>query len=105
MRLIAFSTISDFISEMKQLGIVSKDKYGYWYLENYNIFDCFIDNWILGRNRTITDYYMGDLNPDEFKSYNDLYVFIRDKIEQLITRYVRKCVERIEENGDYALDF
>lgn len=105
MRLIAFSTISDFISEMKQLGIVSKDKYGYWYLENYNIFDCFIDNWVLGRNRTITDYYMGDLNPDEFKSYNELYVFVRDKIEHLITRYVRKCVERTEENGYYALDF
>lgn len=105
MRFLSVSTISNFIKELQTLDVITSDDYGYWYIEHYDIISFFVENWILDKNKAISDYYLGDNHPDEFNNYNEVYVYIRDSVEKQITRYVNKCVEKCEELGDYALEF
>lgn len=105
MEFLSASIINNFLKELKEVSVLTKDKNSYYYLKNYNIVDYFIDNWILDKNKVISDYYMGECTPDEFENYNELYSTIRGNLERQMIRYINKCVEKCEELGDYALDF
>lgn len=84
--------IEDYLEELLDKKVVSKDKWGCYWLEHYSIESYFVDSWILGQLRDIQDYYMGDLNSyelgDKQESIDSIQKWVIEEIKKRLEEYL-----------------
>lgn len=88
--------IEDYLEELLDKKIVSKDKWGCYWLEHYSIEDYFIDSWILGQIRDIEDYYMGELNSCELGDKQESIDYIQESIIETIKNNLKEYIDLLK---------
>ena len=99
MSILSVGVVTKFIGDLQDLEIIERDEYGYWFLEHYDVINYFIDNWVLDKNMSVYNYYLGENNPDEFENYDKLYTWVRDSILKRFKELVNHGLSWEKENN------
>lgn len=84
--------IEEFFEDMLIEKIITKDDLGEFWLEHYHIESYFIDNYILNKNLSISDYYLGEDNPvllgDKQDSIDSIQKWVVGEIKNRLEEYI-----------------
>lgn len=77
-------SVKNFVHDLINDELVTKDKYGYYWHKQYSFGSIFISNYILGENRSPTDFYGGTDETYKYTNFNELVKSIKHEITQQI---------------------